>query len=465
MSSNCSAAASANRTSFRVGRVRAYRRGRVWYLRYCEHGKRRQPRVGPDRAAARQLAAQINAQLENGTATALGFEPIAIPKLRDAWLAHHEHVRRSSLATIARYRTATQHLVNFLDEVQPVRRASDLRGQHAEQFVRYLRELQVAPNGHRHATRRRLRDNGVKYILETCSALFNYAQRHRHLSPYAENPFRLLEIGRMPVEDARPIVVLDEALERQFFNACDDWQFPVFLTLLLTGLRPGELVHLMLPDDLDLQSRWLYVRNKPRLGWFVKTRCERDVPIVPVLANVLRHVTRGQPAGPLFRRRKYGMQHTPLLAGRATADLEREVVQRCRSANVAGGSERAAFREAAGSVWRDMGLVRTDCVRTEFIRIMRGIEHAELTAPKILRHTFATILQDANVDPLVRNQLMGHAPMSTTVGGGLGMTAVYTHTRPETKRRQLEAAVSGRPALEIARQWLDRRMDRTMALT
>jgi len=458
MAANSSATARSTSAPFRVGRVRAYRRKRVWYLCYFEHGKRRQPRVGPDKQAARQLAAQINAQLEVGTATALDFEPISIAKLRDAWLANHEHVRRSSLPTIARYRTATQHLINYIEQVQPVRRASDLRPQHAEQFVRYLRELQVAPNGHPRAARRRLRDNGVKYILETCSALFNYAHRHRHLSPYAENPFRTLEVGRMPVEDARPIIVMDQALERRFLEACDDWQFPVFLTLLLTGLRPGELVRLVVPDDLDLASGWLYVRNKPRLGWCVKTRCEREVPLVPVLADVLRHATRGQPAGPSFRRRQYSLGLVPLLAGRPALDLEREVVQR---ASASSGSDRSAFRRAASSVWRDMGYVRTDWVRLEFIRIMRAIEHAELTAPKILRHGFATILQDANVDPLIRNQLMGHAPMSTAVGGGLGMTAAYTHTRAETKRRQLEAAMSGRPALEIARLWLARRLGRT----
>ena len=45
-------------TSFRVGRVRAYLRGRVWYLCYHENGQRRQPRVGPDKEAARQMAAE-----------------------------------------------------------------------------------------------------------------------------------------------------------------------------------------------------------------------------------------------------------------------------------------------------------------------------------------------------------------------------------------------------------------------
>ncbi len=44
--------------SFRVGKVRAFQRGRVWYLHYYEAGQRRRPRVGPERAAraAREAA-------------------------------------------------------------------------------------------------------------------------------------------------------------------------------------------------------------------------------------------------------------------------------------------------------------------------------------------------------------------------------------------------------------------------
>ena len=52
--------------SFRVGKVLAYLRGQVWYLCYHENGQRHRPRVGPDREAARQLAAQVNAQFEVG---------------------------------------------------------------------------------------------------------------------------------------------------------------------------------------------------------------------------------------------------------------------------------------------------------------------------------------------------------------------------------------------------------------
>jgi len=120
------------------------------------------------------MAAEINAQLEIGTPSTLGFEPISIPKLRERWLEQHEHVRRSSLQTIRRYRAATRHLVNFVSDVCPLRHASDFRPKHAEEFVRYLRSVNVAPNGHENACKRPLKDCGIKYILETCSALFNY---------------------------------------------------------------------------------------------------------------------------------------------------------------------------------------------------------------------------------------------------------------------------------------------------
>ena len=54
----------------------------------------------------------------------LSFEPLPIPDLRDRWLEHYEHVLRSSVHTVARYRTATQHLLNFLRAQRPVQLAS-----------------------------------------------------------------------------------------------------------------------------------------------------------------------------------------------------------------------------------------------------------------------------------------------------------------------------------------------------
>lgn len=377
--------------SFRVGKVQAYLRGRVWYLCYCELGQRHRPRVGPDWEAARQLAAQINAQLEVGAPAALSFEPISIPELRKRWLDHHEQVLRSSVQAIMRYRTATDHLLRFL-ETRPVRHASQFHAARAVDFVRYLRTLEVSPNGHAHSAKRRLMDKGLRFILECCRALFNFAARHRHLSPYAENPFRTLEVDRIPVDDGKPIELFTPDQERQFLEACDDWQFPIFLTLMLTGLRPGELCHLLLPHDLDLSQAILRIRNKPEVGWKVKTRTEREIPIPSVLVAVLARTLNERMTGPVFVRRRF-RKHLSL-NGTALAALQTEIERRVAVADVEKGSsaERHLRMRTAGSVWRATGGVREDRIRLEFMRLTRRMGLSGVTAPKMLRHLFATSL-------------------------------------------------------------------------
>ena len=72
-------------TSFRIGKVRDDLRGRTWCLTYLENGRRLRPRVGTDRDAARQLAAQVNAQLEVSAPTAFSFESTRIDELQQRW--------------------------------------------------------------------------------------------------------------------------------------------------------------------------------------------------------------------------------------------------------------------------------------------------------------------------------------------------------------------------------------------
>jgi integrase len=438
-------------TTFKVGKVQGYLRGHVWYLCYHEHGRRHRPRVGPDFKAAKQLAAQVNAQLAVGSPAALSFEPVSVPELRRRWLDHHEHVLRSSAHTVARYRTATDHLLRYLD-ARPVRHASHFTVTNAGAFARHLRAVEVSPNGHANTPKRALMDKGLKYVLECCRALFAFAAKRRHLPPYSDNPFSALEVDRIPVERARPVVLLTADQERAFLEACDDWQFPLFLTLLLTGLRPGEVCHLLLPDDLDLEARVVRVRNKPGLGWQVKTRNQRDVPLVPVLTDTLRAHLGGRNWGAVFCRRQWSARDRPGWAGSA-ASAERELHRRHLALDVAGDNRDGptAQDKAARRIWRDLGAVEPDRVRTEFIRVAGRVGLADCTAPKVLRHMFATALQDGQVDPLIRNLLMGHATAGVRAAGhGLGMTAVYSHSRPDTIRRQLEDALAGRPCVSTA---------------
>ena len=54
---------------------------------------------------------------------------------------------------------------------------------------------------------------------------------------------------------------------------------------------------------------------------------------------------------------------------------------------------------------------------------------AHLTCPKDLRHLFATSLQVAGVDPMIRRDVMGHTTLE--------MTSHYTHTQNGTRLREL----------------------------
>lgn len=107
----------------------------------------------------------------------------------------------------------------------------------------------------------------------------------------------------------------------------------------------------------------------------------------------------------------------------------------------------------AEKVWLEAGAVRAEAIRQSFIRTARLVGLDNVTCPKSWRHTFATLLQDASVDPLVRQITLGHSPAGSN--GGLGMTSIYTHTRPETQRREILRAVRLWPrSLEAARDFV-----------
>jgi integrase len=441
--------------SFRIGKVQGYKRGAVWYLCYHEQGKRHRPRVGQELSAARQMAAQINAQLETNIPAALSFQPISITELRQRWLDNHESVLRSSIQTINRYRTATEHLLNFLSR-RPVRNSSLFRVAHAEEFVAYLRGLKVTSNGHTNTMLRPLMDKGIKFILECCRALFSYGAKRRHLSPYATNPFSELELGKIPVEIQRPINLFTPEQEIDFMKNCNSWQFPIFLTLMMTGLRSGELCHLLLPHDIDLHEGLLHICNKPRLLWKVKTRNERCIPLHPVLVKVLTSHLGNRKYGPAFLRRKYDFDQFPTYA-HSLNSLENELRERIKShSSEQNEVSRSAQRKVAQGLWLDIGALDEDMIRRQFIRLTKQMGLAECSTPKMLRHLFATMLQQSRVDPLVRNELMGHVVSgSRSAGHGLAMTAVYTHTSFETKRHQLCEALEQSPVIAIAKKWLE----------
>jgi len=427
----------------RIGRVSIFVHHQAWWIYFRESGRPVRRRIGTSRGEAEQVAAQVNSQLAARAPTILAFEPIDVPTLRQRFLDYHEHVLNSSLATVRRYRAATYHLEIFSQTFARPLLAHALR---ADAFASFLRSLAVAPNGHPNTPKRRLRDKGVQFVLETCRSMFTFAGKRRHLPPYTGNPFGDIPIDKLRIVDAKPIFVFDAQSERAFLQAANPWEFPIHFTLAKTGLRVGELTHLLI-EDLDLNDGWLHVRNKTALGWRIKTGHERAVPLLPELITVLQRDIGRRPGGPVFWRRRFCTGVRPPLSCNRE---ELETALNDRALTALGDGSRQALAKVAQTIWRDAGAIKPDHVRTSFIRLAQSIGHPTATCPKSWRHSFATLLQDANVDPLVRQITLGHQP----AGVGLGMTGQYTHTRPETQRRQIEAALRRwQVSLEIAQHF------------
>src|SRR5262249_38667846 len=148
-----------------------------------------------------------------------------------------------------------------------------------------------------------LRDKGVQHILQTCRSMYGYAAKKRFMPPYADNPFSGLGSRRFDIEDAKPIFVYTSVTEVPFFRAADDWAFPIHFFLAKTGMRPGEVAHLHI-EDVNLATGWATIRNKPQLGWRVKTRRERTVPLIEEVVLVLKRLIGARKAGVLFLREK-----------------------------------------------------------------------------------------------------------------------------------------------------------------
>ncbi len=154
------------------------------------------------------------------------------------------------------------------------------------------------------------------------------------MPPYAENPFAGLGGKRFRIEDAKPVFVFESATELAFFKAAADWAFPIHFTLAKTGIRPGELSHLLV-EDVDLNGGWIQICNKYELGWRIKTGRERSIPLVDELVAVLRIVIGSRTTGVVFRREKFCDSVCPLanMSRRAlAAALERRIAAEDASA-------------------------------------------------------------------------------------------------------------------------------------
>lgn len=225
----------------------------------------------------------------------------------------------------------------------------------------------------------------VKKIRLLLKELFRRARQSRLI---AYDPAELLELPAMTEGRRRSITDQERTaiLKLAETHRAGLW----VLTLLYTGMRPGETAALTWADiDFDANEIHVHAARESGSGKIRGTKTEAGLRDIPMRSELRQRLlaARGKPFSPVF----------PTQAGNPQNEnsLRRLWTGFKRDLDIAMGAE----------VYRN--------------QIIRSVVAPDLT-PYCLRHTFCTDLQRAGVPLNVAKELMGHADIQTTAN-------IYTH--------------------------------------
>jgi site-specific recombinase XerD len=415
----------------RVGKVTIYKRGNTYHLYYRQGGVTQRRKIDGNLAAARATALKVGDALAENRPSPIAYNRTSPEKMVEGFLDAIANVKKLALRTQDRYRAALHRFLDFCRDV-PIGPIDTVEEATVEEFVRWLRAEKRTRNGASKGKRAVYQVGGVKFILSTCRTAFNWAGRRRLLPPFAPNPFTLFPIDKLNerAEQASKNIFSREQ-EQAFFAACTAWQRPLFATLASYGLRVGELTHLLV-EDVDLDSDFFVIRSKPELFWSVKTGRERRLPLLPGMKAIIRKAIGGRKAGFVFLNEEFVTGKSRTAATFATPQAFKNHVAKVAAEELErnpGAGEREQ-RRVVVAFCRKMGQIPEKRVRCEFMGLTEKIGCPEYTRAHDLRHLFASRAQAAGINPILVQQMLGHAT--------LAMTARYTHLGLEEKREALE---------------------------
>jgi site-specific recombinase XerD len=134
----------------------------------------------------------------------------------------------------------------------------------------------------------------VNYELQVLRTFFRWAVMRNYLFV---NPTVTVERLRMP-KQALPKFLTSEQLTR-LFSVCNERERRLFMTILLSGMRRGEAMHLTW-TDVNFELGIIFVQEKPEWQWKPKTD-ERVIPMSPHLRGLLaQHHTERTNDGLVF---------------------------------------------------------------------------------------------------------------------------------------------------------------------
>jgi integrase len=356
-----------------MGQIR--KRGDYWYVDFYVGSKRYRKRISKSKALAELALKDFEVKAERNQLGFLEKKEISLGEFVKQFLAYSATNNRSS--TTNRYRSAIDNFLKFIKTETKVVRLGDVTHETLEKYKAWRKSVPVAKNGGNPervkkpgAVRKGAKSYTVNFELTTFKTMFILAVKWKYLetSP-AEG------VKQLKAEDSKPRRFLTDAECERLLRACEPEYYPIFFTLIHTGMRKAEILNLEW-SDLDFKKRIIKIRRKS--FWVPKTG-EREIPMSEAVAAALESVTK---------------------------------------------QSRFVFPDKDGEV------LKPNFLRAQLIRIAQNAGIYDLTEVHALRHTFASRLLMKNVDLPTVQKLMGHSAIETTL--------IYSHQTTDHLREAVE---------------------------
>ncbi|MFA6599824.1 MAG: tyrosine-type recombinase/integrase [Candidatus Omnitrophota bacterium] len=361
-----------------MGQIR--KRGAYWYVDlYLPTGRRYRRRVSRSKQLAELALKDLEVKAERNQLGFLDRKEASVKTFLEDYLQYSRTNHR--LSTTVRYRSAIKNFREFIEKISQVVNLRDITPEILERYKQHRKTADISKNGKKGGKskdgtiQKGAKSYTVNFELGTLRTIFNLAIRQKYLD---ENPVR--EVGFLKPDDSKKRRFLTEVECDRLLHACEPEYYPIFFTLIHTGMRKAELLNLEW-SDLDCKRRVIKIQRKS--FWVPKTG-EREIPMAEAVYDVLDALPR---------------------------------------------QSHFVFPDEDGES------MNGNFLRLQLIRIAKNAAIYDLTEVHALRHTFASQLLMRGVDLPTVQKLMGHSKIETTL--------IYSHQTTDHLREAVEKLSHG----------------------
>jgi len=330
-----------------------YKRGKVWWISYYLGKKHVRKRVGHDEEQAKILQKEVEYKL-----VAKQVEmPVKKIKL-DEYQSMFFRIMTPYLTakTITNYVMAIGIFTRFLEKMN-ITHISDITQGLIEEYIADRKSKNSLRTGES------ISESTINTELKIIK---RYLSKAEELNYIYKNPAHWVKF--LKTSKKNQMFFSPEQIKAIFDSKISDNDKFIYAGMLLTGMRPGEVINLQW-NDINFDTREILIKEKK--GWSPKNRIERNIPMSNELFHLLKRIS------------KPGLY---------------------------------VFLNSAGRKYTLHGL------EVNFSRLMLKLKIIGAT-PHTFRHTFASIMLMKFGNIRAVQEILGHSSIKTT--------EIYTHSSRE----------------------------------